>query len=231
MVARFFELEQSKGLCYSELRDLCKKVGHRLSGSPQAEKAVEWTETEMKKMGPDKVIKQACMVPHWERGRPEVCVIKSNPEPIYLDVLALGGSVETGASGIEAEVVMVKDYEELKALGKTNIQGKIVFFTVVMDSTLDNAFNAYSKAVTYRWKGPSEAARYGALASVVRSMCTRTDDYPHTGTMRYNDSLPKIPCFAISTLDAQTLQSRLASKPSDKLYLQSSCKFFPDAPY
>jgi carboxypeptidase Q len=230
MVAKFFEIEKSKGLCYSELRDLCKKIGHRLSGSPQAEKAVEWTEAEMKKMGPDKVIKQACLVPHWERGRPEVCVIKSNPEPIYLDVLALGGSIETGSSGLEAEVVMVKDYEELKALGKSKIQGKIVFFTVVMDSTLENAFSAYGKAVTYRWKGPSEAARYGAVASVVRSMCTRTDDFPHTGTMRYNDSLPKIPCFAISTLDAQTLQRHLVSKPADKLYLQSSCKFFPDAP-
>lgn len=228
MIERIFESEKSTGQCYEELRDLCKTVGHRLSGSPQAEKAVSWAEKEMKKLGADKVFKQACMVPHWERGRPEICVLKRGTDPLYLNVLSLGGSVATGQNGVEAEVVMVKDYEELKNLGSSKIQGKIVFFTVVMDSTLENAFSAYGKAVSYRWKGPSEAARYGAVASVVRSMCTRTDDYPHTGTMRYNDSLPKIPCFAISTDDAKKLQIQLQSNPFDKLYLQSSCKFFPD---
>ncbi|MBX7181166.1 MAG: M20/M25/M40 family metallo-hydrolase [Bacteroidia bacterium] len=230
LIGKFFEFEKSKGLSYSLLRSLCKQVGHRLSGSPNAEKAVNWAEAEMQKLQPNRVSKQACMVPHWERGRPEVAVIKSAHQTIPLDVLALGGSVETGKDGIEAEVVMVEDFDQLKKLGKAGIEGKIVFYTVVMDSTVENAFSSYGKAVAYRWKGPAEAARYGAVATIVRSMCTRTDDYPHTGTMRYNDSLPKIPCFAISTLDAGILKKHLEANPKDKLFLFSGCKFFPDSP-
>ena len=231
-VESFFKYEQANGSCYTNLHALCKKVGHRLSGSTHAANAVKWAKSTMEQIVPGSVAIQPCLVPHWERGRPEVCVLKlMNGDSIaHLDVLALGGSEATPPTGIQAPVVIVNNYDELNKLGKSGIAGKILFFSHVMDSTLSNIFDAYSQSVTYRWKGPSEAARYGALASVVRSMCTRTDDFPHTGAMMYNDSFPKIPCFAISTLDAKFLAQNLKKHPDAKLYLQSNCRWFPDEP-
>lgn len=89
------------------------------------------------------------------------------------------------------------------------MEGKIVFFNHPFDERFVNTFQAYGEAVDYRWKGPSEAARYGAVGSICRSMTNAIDDYPHTGSMRYNDSLPKIPCIAISTVGANLLSKNL----------------------
>jgi hypothetical protein len=231
-IQRFFDFETKDGRSYSDLRLLCKTVGHRLSGSTNASKAVDWAKATMESIVPGNVRLQSCVVPHWERGRPEVCVLNIwNGDSIrHLNVLALGGSEPTPSGGVEADVVEVRNFDELQKLGKQEITGKIVFFNHFMDSTLANTFDAYGKAVAYRWKGPSEAARYGAVASVVRSMNTRTDDFPHTGVMMYNDSFPKIPCFAISTADAKNLSLGLQKHKEAKLYLLSNCRWLTDEP-
>lgn len=204
----------SNGKAYENLRFLCKKIGPRLSGSKQAQKAVEATFKMLKDAGADTVYLQACMVPHWIRGIKEVGNIKVDGEANYvLHLCSLGNSLGTGIKGISAGVVEVKSFEELDKLGTSNIKGKIVFFNFAMNPTYIRTFKAYGESGISRRNGPSMAARYGAIGAMVRSLASNTDDYPHTGAMVYNDSFPKIPAVAISTNDAEWLSATLKTNP------------------
>lgn len=216
------------GECYKNLEYLCKKIGHRLTASPGAEKAIQWTFQLMKSYGFDTVFLQEVTVPHWERGQKEKAEIHISKSKIPVNILSLGGSIATPAKGITAEVVEVKDFEELKKLGKENIQGKIVFYNHPFDVTKIIPFEMYGEAGKYRWKGPSEAARYGAVASITRSMTNYINEFPNTGGMGYNDSLPKIPCAAISTVHAEQLSALLKKEPELQFFLKLNCKIFPD---
>jgi hypothetical protein len=178
----------------------------------------------MKDAGADTVWLQEVWVPHWVRGEKEKGTIVSAKGSQDVPICALGGSVATSKEGITATVIEVKDFDELKKLGKENIQGKIVFYNHPFDQTYINTFDAYGEAAKYRWAGPSEASRYGAVASVVRSMAQNPDDFPHTGAMGYNDSLPKIPCAAISTNGAELLSKTLKSNPATKFFLKMNCQ-------
>jgi hypothetical protein len=149
---------------------------------------------------------------------------------VPVNVCALGGSVGTGPSGIAASIVEVKSFEELKQLGTSNIKGKIVFFNRPMDPTKINTFAAYSGAVDQRGSGASEAARYGALAVVVRSMGSNIEDYPHTGGMRYAPNVPQIPAVAISTKHAELLSKLLKDDAALQFYIETHCETLGDAP-
>lgn len=213
------------GKAYDWLYDLSKNIGKRLSGSPEAAKAVKWTEKKMKEAGADSVWLQEVMVPHWVRGKKEkATIIQSNGKKHDVPVCALGMSIATPRDGITAQVIEVYDYDELKKLGEEKVKGKIVFYNHPFDQTLINTFAAYGKAGTYRWSGASEAARYGAVASITRSMSSSDNDYPHTGSMGYNDSLPKIPCAAISTNGANLLSKILKEDPRAKFFLKQDCR-------
>lgn len=213
------------GKAYDWLRSLCFDVGHRLSGSPEAEKAVFHTEKMFLDAGADSVWLQEVMVPHWIRGKKEVGkIIDSRNNAQEIPVLALGRSVATPEEGITAPVIEVYDFDELKKLGEKNIKGKIVFFNHPFNESYVNTFAAYSEAGKYRWSAPSEASRYGAIATICRSMTNIQDDFPHTGAMGYNDSLPKIPCAAISTNGANLLSRILKSDPKTKFFLQMNCQ-------
>ncbi len=220
----------TNGKSYSNLETLCKKIGGRLSGSPQAQKAVEWAFKAMKDAGADTVYMQECMVPHWVRGEKEVGkVITSNSKGIKpVPICALGGSVATPAEGLTAGIVEAKGIADLKRLGKGAIEGKIVFFNDPMDPTLIRTFGAYGKAVMQRWAGAKEAAKYGAVGVVVRSATLAQDDNPHTGVMSYNDSITKIPACAISTNAANWLSNYLLTDKDAKFYLKMSCQTLPD---
>lgn len=194
------------GECYEWLRSLCKDVGHRLSGSPQADLAVRWGQAVMEEAGFDSVWLQPVMVPKWVRGQKEYAEIMGVGK---VDVLALGGSIATPTDGILAEVVYVNDFTELEKLGRTAIQGKIVFYNEFFDPRNIRTFESYGQCVEYRWKGASEAAKYGALAVLVRSVTPALDDFPHTGSMRYFEDAPKIPAVAISTVDAELLKESI----------------------
>jgi len=215
---------------YSNLNYLCKNIGGRLSGSPQAEKAVEWAFKAMKEAGADTVYLQECMVPHWVRGEKEVgqALNPTTKEVKNLSICALGSSVGTPEEGITAKVIEVKSYEELEKLGKKNIEGKIVFFNQPMEPTLIETFHAYGKAVAFRWGGASEAAKYGALAVIVRSCTHALDDNPHTGVMGYKDGINKVPACAISTMGAEWLSSALKKEDDLKFHLKMNCQTFPD---
>lgn len=217
--------EAKDGKSYPMLTELCKEVGPRLSGSKNAEKAVIWGKETLEELGFDTVYLQEVMVPHWERGEKEFAFWTNQEKE--LQVTALGGSV--GSNGlIEAEIVEVQGFKELEELGKAGVEGKIVFYNRPMDSRLRNTFRAYGMAVNQRADGAWQAARFGAKAVIVRSMTGAMDFNPHTGTMNYVDSLPKIPAFAVSTNDAQALSEGLKSGPQ-KLQLKSNCQWFPDA--
>ncbi len=214
------------GKAYSNLRDLTKNIGARISGSPQAEKAVLWAKQKMIEAGADTVYLQEVMVPKWIRGEKEKGVIvEANGNKTTVPILALGNSIATPKEGITAQVIEINDFEDFKKLGAEKVKGKIVFFNYPFDEAKINPFEAYGDAVGFRWAGPSEAAKYGAIATVCRSMTNATDDFPHTGSMRYKDSIPQIPCCAISTRAADLLSRILRANNATKFFLKQDCHF------
>ena len=213
MIKKIADEVLTNGRAYENLRFLCKKIGPRLSGSPQAQKAVEATALMLKEAGADTVYLQPCMVPHWIRGIKEKGFIQVAGKPIYpLHLCSLGNSLGTGKKGINAGVVEVKSFKELDQLGTAIIKGKIVFFNFEMNPTYVHTFRAYGESGLSRWAGPSKAASYGAIGAMIRSLASNTDDFPHTGVITYNDSFPKIPAVAISTNDAEWLSRQLKLK-------------------
>ncbi len=221
------------GQCYANLDYLSNKIGGRPSGSLQAQKAVEWTYLAMKMAGSDSVFEQECMVPHWVRGNKEKGQIRTSSrqeDTEDVNICALGGSIGTPAEGILASVIEVKSVEELYLLGTKKIKGKIVFFNRPFDISEIDPFKAYGKAVDQRWKGPSVAAKFGAVATICRSMTTDINDFPHTGSMTYSDSIPeKVPACAISTVSAERLSELLKRSTSGvQFYLKMDCKTLPD---
>tara|TARA_A200000159_G_C7334565_1_gene344504 strand:+ start:2054 stop:3430 length:1377 start_codon:yes stop_codon:yes gene_type:complete len=223
----------TSGKAYDWLDHLSNKIGGRLSGSLNAERAVAWGKIELESLGLDRVYLQKVMVPKWVRGTFEYASIITGPGmSMNVPVCALGGSIATPSSGLRAGVVEVKSFEELEALGEEKIKGNFVFFNRPMPAELINTFEAYSKTVNQRTQGAVRAARLGAVGVVVRSMNLRLDDFPHTGSMRYGD-LPnsmRIPAAGISTNGAQLLSSMLALNNDLKFYLKLDCKNFPDVP-
>lgn len=217
--------------CYAWLEHLSLNIGHRLSGSAGAEKAVDWTRVTLDTLGLDSVWLQPCMVPHWERGAAEKVTVASTPQrkKLDLDALALGGSVGTPKTGITAQVVEIKTWDELERLGSAgNLRGKIVFYNRPMDPTKIRTFEAYGGAVDQRVSGPSRAAKHGAVGALVRSMGFRLDDYPHTGTTRYDSAYALIPAAAISTNSAERLSQLLQQEGKATVTMTLNCQTFPD---
>ncbi|MEP7236854.1 MAG: M20/M25/M40 family metallo-hydrolase [Ferruginibacter sp.] len=221
----------SNGAAYENLRYLCKQVGPRLSGSPQAQMAVEATYKMLKDAGADTVYLQPCMVPHWVRGIKEKGSIKLTDGTKYqLHLCALGNSEGTGKKGLTGAVIEVKNFDELNKLGTEGIKGKIVFFNFPMNPTYVRSFMAYGESGAYRTRGPAKAAKFGAVGVMVRSLASNLDDFPHTGTTIYNDSFPKIPAVAISTNDAEWLSKQLKNNLVTSAYIQNTSTMLPDAP-
>ena len=230
-IKTLFNSALTEGKSYEWLRDLTKNIGGRLSGSPEAQQAVEWGEQLMKEVGLDSVWLQPVMVPHWVRGEKEVATYTTNGIQKTVPICALGFSVATPNSGVLAEVIEVKSLEEAKALGN-KMKGKIVFFNRPFDDTLINTFKAYGGCVDQRVRGAAICGEFGAKGVIVRSMTNSIDDYPHTGTMSYGD-LPvekHIPTAAISSKAANILSNDLKVNPTLKFYFKQSCKTLPDAP-
>jgi hypothetical protein len=220
----------TQGRCYPWLHYLTKKIGARLSGSPQAAAAVEYAYQVLDSLGLDSVWLQPCTVPHWVRGEKEVVrIAQSEMGSVALQALALGGSVGTGAAGLSADVVEVMGLADLEKLGEARLKGRIVFFNRPFDATKLNTFEAYGGAVDQRGSGASEAAKYGAVAVLVRSMASGLDDVPHTGGLGYREGIPKIPACAISTNDAELLSSILKKGPA-KVYMRTTCQLLGDKP-
>jgi hypothetical protein len=169
---------------------------------------------------------QPVMVPHWVRGQESRVEVKQKGAPTKkLQSCALGGSIGGKAF---AGVIEVQQFEELEKLGEAGIKGKIVFFSRPMEPRHIHTFEAYGGCVDQRWAGPSKASKYGAVATLVRSVSLREDEFPHTGSMAYDSLYPKIPALAISTADASWLSAALKKNPSLRLEIESFSKLLPD---
>jgi len=212
---------------YTNLHTLTKTVGGRISGSPQTYKAEQWGKQALKDAGADKVFLQECKISHWVRsGKDEAKFIAANKET-PLKVLALGNSVTTGSKGITAPALLINSFDELEQR-KNEVKGKIVFYNYKFNPRFIHVFRAYGDAISYRVYGASRAAKYGAVATIVRSMSESTDNYPHTGAMIYNDSFPKIPTMAVGLWDADKLVSAIQGNKNVNIFVRTDAHTLPD---
>jgi hypothetical protein len=224
----------SSDYAYRQTAYLSNNIGPRLSGSAQAERAVQYVAAELKKLGLD-VRLQKVMVPHWVRGEEKGDLVefegmaKGTTQKVVLT--ALGGSIATPADGLTAEIVVVNNFDELNALGREKVQGKIVLFNNKFDRNLAASgfgINAYGQAVAYRGGGPNAASRLGAIGALVRSAGASQNRLAHTGGIRYADGVTPIPAAAVSFEDAETI-AYLAKMGTVKIHLLLTPKTLPDA--
>lgn len=228
---KIYKTSLINGHSYDWLDYLSNEIGSRLSGSLNAELAVNYTKSELEKIGLDKVWLQPVMVPKWIRGNPEFAYIETAPgKTIPVNLCALGGSISTPLAGIKAHVLEVQSIDQLKKTPRDSIKGKIVFFNRPMQADIISTFEAYGGCVNQRYDGAKEAARFGAIGAIVRSMNLRLDDLPHTGAMSYGNTPieNRIPSAAISTNDAERLSGMLKIDPNLKFYFKQNCKQLKD---
>ncbi|MEM1120838.1 MAG: M20/M25/M40 family metallo-hydrolase [Bacteroidota bacterium] len=228
-IRSIYDKALTEGQCYDWLTHIATKIGGRLAGSPQSLAAVEYTKQILDTLGMDSVWLQPCIVPHWNRGNEEqVRIVQSALGSMDLNALALGNSIGTKQDGIIAEVIEVQSLEEVEKLGAT-IKGKIVFYNRPMNPKQIRTFSAYGGAVDQRVYGASKAAKFGAVAVLVRSITTKLDDFPHTGTLVYKDGITKIPGLALSTNDAEKL-SNILKKGTARIFIKTNCGMLGDKP-
>lgn len=210
---------------YSLLEELLAIAGNRLAGSPGAAAAVELTRQWMQDLEFDDVHLEPMTVQRWVRGSVESASVINSPTvgTRPLSICALGNSIGTPELGITAPVIEVQSLEEAKNLGE-KAKGKILFYNRPMDPDQIETFRAYGGAVNQRGSGAIEAAKVGAVGVLVRSMTLRLDDVPHTGMMRYDENVPKIPAAAISTLGANFLSELLKKDSEVVVNLRLSCE-------
>jgi carboxypeptidase Q len=256
-VRAIFDVSLVEAQAYLRLGELCKTIGHRLSGSTQAEQAVAWALNMLRSYPFDTVFTQDVMVPHWERSNTEALYLRSSvlsralksgqgtrnyqcealedqglkaAKEYRLSAVALGGSVGTGGR-ISGNLVVVNSPAELDSLGKSGLlTGRFVLFNRAFDERNINTFASYGACVGQRVKGASEAAVYGAAAVLVRSMTNRCDLHPHTGVMIYNADVPQIPAVAVASAVANLLEKLVVVDAHAMLSLNLGCRTLPDAP-
>ncbi len=204
---------------YDRLAYLCYRIGNRLSGSPNLERAIAWSADRMRAVGLSNVRVIPVKVPHWVRGAESARLVA--PVDIPLHMLGLGMSVGTPPGGITADVVTVSDFDRLDALGRDQVRGKIVLYNA--------PYRDYGTTVVYRSAGPSHAAALGAVAVLVRSVTPLAMQIPHTGTLRYADDQPKIPAAAVSPEDAMMIARLCAEGSTVRVHLEMAAHQEPDA--
>lgn len=188
---------------YLKLQELCDDIGHRLSGSKSLEQAIEWAQQSMKADGQENVRAEAVTIRKWVRGNESCALIE--PRAMKIDMLGLGWSIGTPAEGITAEVIVVKDKKELDSLPDERIKGKIVVFNFPMAMYSETNGSGYGQAVQYRLNGAKWASERGGVAALVRSVTAYSLVCPHTGAMRYDAEIKKVPTAAISVEAAMML--------------------------
>ena len=203
---------------YRRLAWLTDRIGNRLSGSESLGRAVEWAASEMRRDRLDDVHTEKVMVPHWVRGDESLELVE--PVRRNLAMLGLGNSVGTSAEGVTAEAVVVHSFDELDRAGAA-LRGKLVVYNV--------PFTNYGATVQYRASGPSRAAKYGAVAVIVRSVTPVSLQTPHTGSLRYSEDQPKIPAAAVTIEGAEMLERMQQRGEHPRLHLKMSAHFLPDA--
>ena len=205
-------------VAYRRLEWLTDRIGSRFSGSESLKRAIDWAVSEMERDELDSVRAERVMVPHWVRGNESLEL--ASPVRRKLALLGLGNSVGTQPEEISAEAIVVRNFDELDALGE-KASGKIVVYNA--------RFTNYSATVQYRLHGPSRAARYGAVAAIVRSITPVSLQTLHAGSVEYAEDQPKIPA-AVTTIECAELLQRLQDRGEQlRLHLTMGAKFLPEA--
>jgi carboxypeptidase Q len=209
---------QSSDFAWQRLAEVTDTFGPRISGSEALERAIDWAVGKMKEDGLENVHKELAMVPKWVRGRESLDLIEPVRQP--LPMLGLGNAVGTGPNGVEGDVIVVKDFDEMKARA-ADVKGRIVLFNAV--------FTDYGATVVYRRDGPSRAAALGATAVLIRAVGPTGLRTPHTGATVYADGAPKIAAAAISAEDADRFQRLQARGVRIRVKLSMEAHFDPDS--
>ena len=215
---RIIDSTRNDPFAWNRLAEMTDTFGHRLSGSPGLEAALRWSAEELKKDGLENVRLEKVMVPRWVRGKESVEIVEPFPSPLVM--LGLGNSVGTPADGIQAEVVIVKSFEELDKKA-ADVKGRFVLYNV--------EYTSYGETVRYRGAGASRAAKLGAVGMLLRSVGPIGLRTPHTGSLRYDEDSPKIPGAAITAEDANRLQRIHDRGRRIVVRLKMEAQFLPDS--
>jgi carboxypeptidase Q len=221
IAARIIAGGRERNDSYKKLQELCDDIGHRLSGSPQLDLAIEWAQRTMRADGQENVRADEVKVRKWVRGAESCDLISPRAEKIGM--LGLGGSVATPPEGIAAPVIVVSGKDEYDSLSEDQVRGKIVVFNHAMPKYSEERGSGYGTAVQYRTNGAKWASEKGAVAALVRSVTAESLNTPHTGAMRYGGAERKIPVAAI-TIEAAALMARLQARgiqPAVKLTMHA----------
>jgi hypothetical protein len=214
----------SSSQAYDTVRSLTDEIGPRLSGSPGGAASIAWGLRALTAAGLTRVHAEPVTVPHWERGEESGALVEPSPQPLSL--AALGGSVGTPPEGIEADVIEVGSLDAVDKLDPASVRGKIVFFHVRMERTVDG--EGYGRAVAPRSQGAIRAAKLGAVAVLIRSVGTDENRAPHTGGMRYADDVPRIPAAALANPDADAVHRLIAAGKRVRVRLKLGAQKLPD---
>lgn len=215
---RFITTATNSNFAFDRLGKLCDQFGPRLSGSTNLELAIDWVLAEMKKDGLQNVRGEEVNVIHWVRGEESVEMIA--PRHQAMEMLSMGGSPGTPPEGITAEVLVVRNFDDLTKRG-AEAKGKIVVF--------NQAFTTYDQTVRIRQRGAMEAAKHGAVASLIRSVTPHSLNTPHTGNVRYTNSLPQLPQAALTVEDAEMLQRLQDRGEKIVLKIKMNAQILPEA--
>jgi carboxypeptidase Q len=217
-VTRLVAAAQKDDFAWRRLAELTDTYGNRLAGSANLTRAIRWAETTMRQDGLANVRTEKVMVPRWVRGDERAVIVEPPEHPVAM--LGLGGSVATPPGGIEADVLVVRDFKDLEARA-ADARGRIVLFNV--------PYTGYGQTVAYRSGGASAAAKAGAVAALVRAVGPMGLRTPHTGNMSYVEDVSKIPAAAIAAEDANRIQRLTDRGLRVRLRLEMQAKFEADA--
>jgi len=215
---RIVDESRASSFAWERLAELGDTFGNRLSGSENFDAAARWAADQMRRDGLENVRLDPVKVPHWVRGAESLEIV--DPGRHRLVMLGLGNSIGTPSDGIQADLLVVRSFQELDASGD-RARGRIILFNV--------PFTTYGDTVVYRSDGPSRAAAKGAVAALVRAVGPPGLRTPHTGSLRYADNQPQIPAAAVSTEDADRLQRMHNRGTRVRLRLRMEATFLPDA--
>ncbi|UWX62108.1 M20/M25/M40 family metallo-hydrolase [Chryseobacterium oranimense] len=212
----------NNGKAYNELKDLTKNIGNRLSGTEAYEKSVKWAEQKLREAGADKVWLQEVMIPVWVRGKESLQIKTADGQWKKLKMLSLGNSEGTGGKDVSGEIIMVRSLEEYDTLPADQVKDKIVFFNYPFNQSHVQTFIAYREAGAYRRSAANLTAQKGGKFAIIRSLSSAFDDVPHTGNMRYDDNVSKVPAVTIGNTTADELEALIKNKKITAK-LNSSC--------
>ncbi|MFS4470192.1 M28 family peptidase [Chryseobacterium sp. T20] len=202
----------NNGQGYNELRELTKTIGNRLSGSEAYEKSVQWAAQKLRDAGADKVWLQEVMIPVWIRGKESLHIKTSNGNWKSMKMLSLGNSEGTGGKDVSGDIIMVKSLEEYDKLPAEKVKDKIVFFNYPFNQGNVQTFISYRDAGAYRRTAASLTAKKRGKFAIIRSLSSAFDDVPHTGNMRYDENISKVPAITIGNISADELEALLKSQ-------------------